>query len=73
MVSVLMAARAQSRVPAFAKVSPDLAERPSKSQGDARVNVIIQFNDVPGVQLDSLLLNLGGNVLRRFQNLNARS
>ena len=62
--------RAQSEMTASSKISPELAERVRGGPGLSRANVIIQFNEGAGLQLDSLVINHGATLTRRLDQLN---
>ncbi len=55
------------------KVSPDLIELVHGASANARVTVIIQFNDNPGDAFDSFLLSNSGHTKAAFLNFKAHA
>ena len=51
------------------KVSPDLAQLIQTDPGNNRQKLIVQFNQTPLLQIDALLLGLGGMVPRQLNEL----
>src|SRR5256714_13320580 len=64
--------RAQSRPIGGRKISSDLVRQVRGGAGDARVRVVVQFNEIPTPFIDGLLSRFTARVTGRLTPLNIR-
>jgi len=63
---------AQSIPTGSRKLSSDLIQQMRSEGGDARVKVVIQFNEMPATLIDGVLSRFGARVTRKLSALNMR-
>jgi serine protease AprX len=64
--------RVQAKTVGALKIAPDLAQLIQTSPVGSHQKLIVQFNETPRLQIDALLLGLGGTVTRQLNRLGIR-